>query len=66
MATFVVDASVAIKWFVLEADSDKALDLISPDHKLIAKLLMPASVVLPAASERGNVRQLGRVDHADR
>ena len=45
MAQFVVDASVAIKWFVLEADSDKALDLISPDYTLFAPDLLLLEVI---------------------
>ena len=36
MATFVVDASVAVKWFVLETSSDRALALASSDSVLIA------------------------------
>jgi predicted nucleic acid-binding protein len=36
METWVVDASVAVKWFVLEASSDRALDLATSEHHLIA------------------------------
>jgi predicted nucleic acid-binding protein len=45
MGQFVVDASVAIKWFVLEADSDKALELIAPNHTLIAPDLLLLEVI---------------------
>ncbi len=36
MTTMVIDASVAVKWFVLEKGSDRALDLAASDHDLIA------------------------------
>ena len=45
MGRFVVDASVAIKWFVREIDSDKALELISPNHILIAPDLLLLEVI---------------------
>lgn len=34
MSTFVVDASVAIKWFLLEIHNEAALRLQHPDHSL--------------------------------
>jgi predicted nucleic acid-binding protein len=42
--TFVVDASVAVKWFVPEPDSDLALKLRSIGQSLIAPDIMPVEV----------------------
>lgn len=36
MSTYVVDASVAVKWFVSESDSEMALLLLTPSCTLIA------------------------------
>lgn len=38
--TLVVDASVAFKWFVDEADNEAALDLLSADIDLVAPRLL--------------------------
>jgi predicted nucleic acid-binding protein len=45
MARLVVDASVAIKWFVLEAGADRALDLIAPGLELVAPDLLLLEVI---------------------
>jgi len=36
MSLYVVDASVAVKWFIAEVDSEAALRLLAPSHGLIA------------------------------
>ena len=36
MSTYVVDASVAVKWFLPELDSEAAFRLRDPSHKLLA------------------------------
>jgi predicted nucleic acid-binding protein len=36
MSTYVVDASVAVKWFLPELDSEAACRLRDPSHKLLA------------------------------
>ena len=36
MTAFVIDASVAFKWFVPETDSGKAINLIRADTELMA------------------------------
>jgi predicted nucleic acid-binding protein len=43
--TFVVDASVAVKWFVPETDSDLALKLRSLGQPLVAPDIMPVEIV---------------------
>jgi predicted nucleic acid-binding protein len=48
MRRYVVDASVAVKWFVPEIHSAEALRLLSSDCELLAPDLLP--------SELGNIR----------
>ena len=40
----VVDASVAVKWFLAEADSQKALDLLESDDRLAAPSIIRVEV----------------------
>ena len=40
MSRFVVDASVAVKWYFSEGDSSAALRLLSGDHALVAPDLL--------------------------
>ena len=40
----VVDASIAVKWSVIEQDSDLAAKLIESDHELIAPELLAVEV----------------------
>ena len=42
--TLVIDASVALKWFVEEQGSDKARGLLSREERLIAPELLLAEV----------------------
>lgn len=44
MSRFVVDASVAVKWFVPEANSPEAAALLDPAHTLYAPDLLVAEV----------------------
>ncbi len=44
MTTFVVDASVAVKWFLSEPHSDAAVRLLLPEHRLIAPELVFSEV----------------------
>ncbi|ABD88636.1 type II toxin-antitoxin system VapC family toxin [Rhodopseudomonas palustris] len=44
MSDFVVDASVAVKWFVNETDSELADDLSSIQHRLFAPKLIVTEV----------------------
>ena len=41
---FVVDASVAVKWLVVEEDADLAQELVTSDHDLHAPRLMASEV----------------------
>lgn len=44
MTAYVVDASVAVKWYLPEANSAQATSLLSPDHTLWAPDLIFAEV----------------------
>ena len=44
MSRYVVDASVAIKWYLSEPESDAAGRLLDPEHDLIAPDLLFAEV----------------------
>lgn len=57
MTGFVVDASVAVKWFVTETDSDSAVGLLSENQPLIAPELIYAEVAnaLWAVVRRGEM-----------
>ena len=44
MSRYIVDASVAIKWFLPEPDDDKARLLLEADHDLLAPDLLIAEV----------------------
>jgi predicted nucleic acid-binding protein len=44
MKPLVIDASIAIKWFIPEAGSDAAIELISKKHQLLAPDLIRAEV----------------------
>ena len=60
MTDFVVDASVAVKWFVPEADSEAALKLLAS----VGQLYAPSLLALELANAiRKNV-SLGRVDRS--
>jgi predicted nucleic acid-binding protein len=56
MTTFVLDASVAVKWLVTEHLSEAAVRLLGTSHSLIAPDLMfvEAANALWALSERGD------------
>ncbi len=72
MTTFVIDASVAVKWFVLEPDSDRALDLLrSNSDRYIAPDLLLVEVAtalsrrerlgeIPTGQARGDLANLPR------
>ena len=44
MSRYVVDASVAVKWFLSEPGDDKARRLLDADHELLAPELLVAEV----------------------
>jgi predicted nucleic acid-binding protein len=44
VSDFIVDASVAVKWFVAEADSSMADELSASDHRLFAPRLILTEV----------------------
>ena len=44
MSRYVIDASVAIKWFLPEIDDDKARTLLTGNHELLAPDLLYAEV----------------------
>ena len=58
MTSFVVDASVALKWFVPEADSGMADDLVRADAELIA----PGIIWAELANAVWKNARLGNVD----
>jgi len=60
----VVDSCVAVKWFVVEPDADKAVRLLDSDTSLFA----PDFVLLEVANALWKNQRLGRLtsDHADR
>jgi predicted nucleic acid-binding protein len=57
MSRFVVDASVAIKWFVPEIHSAEAIRLLSPDCELLAPDLLPSEFgnILWKKTRRGEI-----------
>jgi predicted nucleic acid-binding protein len=44
MTSLIVDASVAVKWFIAEEDHEKALRLRTPEFELIAPELILAEI----------------------
>jgi predicted nucleic acid-binding protein len=44
MTSLIVDASVAVKWFFREPDSQRAIDLRQGDHDIIAPELIIAEI----------------------
>lgn len=63
MAIWIVDASVAVKWFVAEVDSDRAARLLDPSNDLIAPDLALAEIVA-VLSRKVREGQM-RADHAN-
>ena len=64
MSGYVVEASVAVKWLVSEAHSDRAASLLTPQSVLIAPELLfaEAANALWALCRRGDI---GKTDFAD-
>ncbi len=60
MARFVVDACVALKWFVAETDSNDALRLLAPGNDLLA----PNYVLVELANALRTSSALGRISTA--
>jgi len=58
---FVVDASVAVKWLVVEEDADVARELATSDHDLHAPRLM-ASEIANALWRKARMGQIERAD----
>ncbi len=58
MSRFVVDASIAIKWFVPEIHSAEAVRLLSPGCELLAPDLLPAEFgnILWKKTRRGEIQ----------
>lgn len=61
MTTFVVDASVAVRWLVTEHLSEAAVRLIGADHTLIA----PEILFVEAANALWTMSERGDFGHAD-
>jgi predicted nucleic acid-binding protein len=57
MTGFVVDASIAVKWFITETDSDAAARLLESERTLLAPELLYAEVAnaLWALARRGDI-----------
>ncbi len=57
MSRLVIDASVAVKWFLPESHGEAALRLLDPDHELLAPDLIWAEVtnVLWKRRRRGEI-----------
>ena len=67
MAGFVVDASVAVKWLVSEAHSDKAAALLDGKNTLAAPELMfvEATNALWALARRGEIKNADVMEAVD-
>jgi len=68
-SALVVDASVAVKWFVPEPDSDSAVRLLVAANEAATRLLAPDLLLLEVAatlarSERGGRLSTAEVDEA--
>ncbi len=59
----VVDASIAVKWFLNEPDSRQALSLFGQPYKLVAPPLIRIEV-LAAIAKRARMGQIGAEDAA--
>ena len=53
---FVVDASVAVKWLVVEEDADVAQELATSGEELHAPRLMPPRSPMRCGARPGRVR----------
>lgn len=58
--TFVIDASVAVKWFIAEEESDKAAQLLTSSQQLIA----PDFVIVEVCNAAWKLHRSGRIGAA--